>query len=73
MKKIINFFKNLFKSPEYELTIEHLGSVKKYHVKKIYNLSTTSASFKTVGDEKHTLKSSGKMSWELRKINNERN
>tara|TARA_B100000989_G_scaffold297638_1_gene284068 strand:- start:316 stop:537 length:222 start_codon:yes stop_codon:yes gene_type:complete len=73
MKAIVNFFKWLFKSSEYELTIKHLGDIKKYHIKKIYSLSTTNASFKTINDEKHTLKSSEKMSWELRKIKNERN
>jgi hypothetical protein len=70
---MIKFIKWLFQPSEYELTIEHLGTVKKYHISKIYSLSTTSASFKTIDDEKHTLKSSGKMSWELRKIKHERN
>ena len=71
MKAIINFFKRLFKSAEYELTIYHLGEVKKYHVIKVYTLNMNTASFKTINKEKHLLKSSDKMSWELRKINSE--
>ena len=65
---MINWIRKLFAPQTYELTIEHLGTVKTYIVSKVYTLNDRTASFKATDGEKYTLRNADKMGWKLRKI-----
>jgi hypothetical protein len=65
---MINWIKKFFAPQIYELTIEHLGTVKTYTVIKVYTLNDRTASFKAIDGEKYTLRSANKMGWQLKKI-----
>ena len=65
---MIEWIKKLFAPQNYELVIEHLGTVKTYTVTKVYTLNDRTAHFKVLHGEKYTLRSADKMSWSLRKL-----